>query len=192
MTLGSLFSGIGGLELGLERALGCRTVWQVERDPYARHILARHWPEVERFDDVRTVGQHNLTPVDLLCGGFPCQDLSAAGKGAGLEGARSGLWYEMRRIIDELRPTWVVAGSTSTATAEKNARPLAEVLTTSEPSRPASGCLLDPGWCESFMGFPPGWTAPVEAVGPPPVFVRPGSAASVTASSPPVPKRSAG
>ena len=94
--------------LGLERALGCRTVWQVERDPYARHVLAQHWPEVERHDDVRTVGRHNLAPVDILCGGFPCQDLSAAGKGAGLAGDRSGLWFEMRRIIDELRPGWIV------------------------------------------------------------------------------------
>lgn len=106
--IGSLFSGIGGLELGLERAGLGRVVWQVERDAFCRHILARHWPEARRFDDVRTVGRHNLAPVDVLCGGFPCQDLSAAGKGAGLEGARSGLWYEMRRIIDELRPSWVV------------------------------------------------------------------------------------
>jgi DNA (cytosine-5)-methyltransferase 1 len=113
VTIGSLFSGIGGLELGLERATGARVVWQVERDAYCRHVLARHWPDAARYDDVRTVGAHNLAPVDLLCGGFPCQDLSAAGRGAGFgtEDAptRSGLWYEMRRVIDELRPTWVVA-----------------------------------------------------------------------------------
>jgi DNA (cytosine-5)-methyltransferase 1 len=108
MLIGSLFSGIGGLELGLERAGLGRVAWQVERDGYCRHVLARHWPDVPRFDDVRTVGRHNLPRVDVLCGGFPCQDLSAAGKGAGLDGARSGLWHEMRRIIDELRPTWIV------------------------------------------------------------------------------------
>lgn len=87
-------------------------VWQVERDGYCRHVLARHWPDAVRHDDVRTVGAHNLAPVDILCGGFPCQDLSAAGKGAGFgtEDAptRSGLWFEFRRIIHELRPAWVV------------------------------------------------------------------------------------
>jgi len=108
VTIGSLFSGIGGLELGLERAGLGAVVWQVERDAYCRHILARHWPEAQRFDDVRTVGRDNLAPVDVLCGGFPCQDLSAAGNGAGLEGARSGLWYEMRRVIEEIEPTWIV------------------------------------------------------------------------------------
>lgn len=108
MRIGSLFSGIGGLELGLERAGLGSVVWQVERSAFCRHILARHWPDVERFDDVRTVGSATLVPVDLLCGGFPCQDVSAAGAGAGLAGARSGLWYEMRRIIGELAPRWVV------------------------------------------------------------------------------------
>jgi DNA (cytosine-5)-methyltransferase 1 len=113
MRLGSLFSGIGGLELGLERAGLGRTVYQVERDAYARHVLARHWPDVPRFDDVRTVGAHNLPRVDVICGGFPCQDVSAAGKMAGIgtpdaPTSRSGLWFEMRRIIDEQRPTWVV------------------------------------------------------------------------------------
>jgi DNA (cytosine-5)-methyltransferase 1 len=112
MRIGSLFSGIGGLELGLERATGGHVVWQVERDAYCRHILARHWPDAARHDDVRTVGAANLALVDLLCGGFPCQDVSAAGKQAGLgtpdAPTRSGLWYEMRRIIGELRPTWVV------------------------------------------------------------------------------------
>jgi DNA (cytosine-5)-methyltransferase 1 len=108
LRIGSLFSGIGGLELGLERAGLGRTVYQVERDAYCRHVLARHWPEALRFDDVRTVGAHNLPRVDVLCGGFPCQDLSAAGKMAGLAGERSGLWFEMRRIVDECRPTWLV------------------------------------------------------------------------------------
>jgi site-specific DNA-cytosine methylase len=113
LRLGSLFSGIGGLELGLERAGLGRTVYQVERDAYARHVLARHWPDVPRFDDVRTVGAHNLPRVDVICGGFPCQDVSAAGKQAGIgtpeaPTSRSGLWFEMRRIIDEQRPAWVV------------------------------------------------------------------------------------
>lgn len=108
MTIGSLFSGIGGLELGLEWAGHGPTIWQVEQCPKLRNCLATHWPEVERFDDVRTVGAHNLEPVDIICGGFPCQDISGAGKGAGLGGSRSGLWFEMERIIKELRPAWVI------------------------------------------------------------------------------------
>ena len=107
-TIGSLFAGIGGLELGLEWAGFGPTLWQVERDAYAARVLARHWPSAKRYDDVRTVGKHNLQSVDILCGGFPCQDLSFAGKGAGLNGERSGLWREFARIIGEIRPDYVV------------------------------------------------------------------------------------
>jgi len=112
LTIGSLFSGIGGLELGLERA-GMRTVWQVEMDDYATQILARHWPDAIRFRDVREVGSHNLPHVDLICGGFPCQDISYAGKGAGIAGERSGLWSEFARIVRELRPRYVVVENVS-------------------------------------------------------------------------------
>ena len=108
MRIGSLFSGIGGLELGLERAGLGRTVWQVERSAFCRWVLRSHWPGAVQHDDVRTVGRANLAPVDLICGGFPCQDLSSAGKGAGLAGARSGLWYHMERVINEIEPGWVV------------------------------------------------------------------------------------
>lgn len=105
MKIGSLFSGIGGLELGLERAIpGAEVVWQVEKDEYARRVLAKHWPEARRFEDVRKVGRSNLAPVGLVCGGFPCQDLSYCGKGAGLDGERSGLWSEFARIIGEMAP----------------------------------------------------------------------------------------
>lgn len=108
MKIGSLFSGIGGLELGLERAGLGRVAWQVEIDPFCRRVLAKHWPNVERFEDVRRVGKSTLAPVDLICGGFPCQDVSVAGKGAGLEGERSGLWSEYLRIVAELGPSLVV------------------------------------------------------------------------------------
>ena len=97
--IGSLFSGIGGLETGLERAGLGRVVWQVEQDTYCRQVLAKHWPDVARFDDVRSVGAGKLERVDLICGGFPCQDLSVAGSGEGLNGDRSGLWFEYARII---------------------------------------------------------------------------------------------
>lgn len=107
LTFGSLFAGIGGLDLGLERA-GLRCAWQVEIDDYCRQVLARHWPHVPRFNDVREVGASTLAPVDVLAGGFPCQDLSNSGRRAGIEGARSGLWKEFDRLIGELKPPYVL------------------------------------------------------------------------------------
>lgn len=108
VTIGSLFSGIGGLELGLERAGLGPVVWQVEKEPFCREVLAKHWPSAMRFDDVRTVGRDVLERVRIICGGFPCQDISYAGSGAGLAGERSGLWSEFARIIRELRPQFIV------------------------------------------------------------------------------------
>lgn len=107
LTVGSLFAGIGGLDLGLERA-GMKVVWQVENDDYCKRVLAKHWPDVQRFDDVRHVGAHNLDRVDVVCGGFPCQDISNAGRRAGIDGERSGLWSAFHRIICELRPPIVL------------------------------------------------------------------------------------
>jgi DNA (cytosine-5)-methyltransferase 1 len=105
IRIGSLFAGIGGFELGLERAIpNSQTIWQVEQEPFCQKVLEKHWPNAKMYDDVRTVGSHNLESVDILCGGFPCQDISTAGKGKGLEGEKSGLWKEMYRIISELRP----------------------------------------------------------------------------------------
>lgn len=108
MKFGSLFAGIGGFDIALERA-GMTCAFQVEIDKACRDVLARRCPDVPRFDDIRTVGRHNLPVVDLLCGGFPCQDLSVAGRHAGLAGQRSGLWWEFHRLIDELAPEWVLA-----------------------------------------------------------------------------------
>jgi DNA (cytosine-5)-methyltransferase 1 len=114
IRIGSLFAGIGGLELGLEAGLAAtgweaETVWQVEQNEYCRAVLARHWPGAVRYDDVRDIGTSSVPPVDLLCGGFPCQDLSVAGKGAGLEGAKSGLFWEMARIVREIQPRlWIM------------------------------------------------------------------------------------
>ncbi len=109
LTIGSLFSGIGGLELGLERALGATVAWQVELDPFCRRVLAKHWPAADRsVCDVRNAGVATLPRVDLVCGGFPCQDISVAGAGAGLSGAKSGLWFDFRRVVEELRPLAVV------------------------------------------------------------------------------------
>ncbi|MHC4511748.1 MAG: DNA cytosine methyltransferase [Planctomycetota bacterium] len=111
LTVGSLFTGIGGLDLGLKRA-GMRIVWQVEIDEWCRKVLAKHFPEAERFADVRECGRHNLESVDLICGGFPCKQTSVAAaihrRRNGLGGADSGLWDQQRRIIDQRRPAWAV------------------------------------------------------------------------------------
>lgn len=106
IKIGSLFAGIGGFELGLERAIpNSETVWQVEQEPFCQKILKKHWPHSKIYNDVRAVGAHNLEQVDIICGGFPCQDISQANATAkGLEGEKSGLWFEMLRIISELRP----------------------------------------------------------------------------------------
>jgi len=107
LTFGSLFAGIGGIDLGLERAgMECR--WQVEIDPFCQKVLAKHWPDVRRYEDVRKVGAHNLESVDLIAGGFPCQDISNAGRREGIKGKRSGLWFEMLRVICELRPEYIL------------------------------------------------------------------------------------
>ena len=106
MKFGSLFTGIGGIDLGFERA-GMKCAWQVEIDDYCNRVLEKHWPNVERFRDVREVGKHNLAPVDLIAGGFPCQPHSVAGKRRGKEDDRN-LWPDYLRIIQELKPRWVV------------------------------------------------------------------------------------
>ncbi len=149
MKVGSLFAGIGGFDLGLQRA-GMEIVWQVETDDYCNKVLAKHWPEVKRYGDIRrlhgvtahakrlgwkkgarkriqskkqiTEGQNSvnlcqetlqeacencLPPVDLICGGFPCQPFSVAGRRKGKADDRY-LWPEMFRIISEIRPRWVL------------------------------------------------------------------------------------
>lgn len=108
LKLGSLCSGVGGLELGLEWALSCETIWQVEIEPHLRAVLAHHWPSAKQFNDVTQVGAHNLEPVDIICFGSPCQDVSSAGKRLGLSGPKSSLFYECARVVGELGPDWVV------------------------------------------------------------------------------------
>jgi DNA (cytosine-5)-methyltransferase 1 len=108
----SLFAGIGGFDLGLERTGGFETVAFCEIDPFCQRVLAKHWPKVPCYDDVRTLTGERLAAdgvaVDIICGGFPCQDVSIAGAREGLDGERSGLWYDYRRLIGELRPRYVL------------------------------------------------------------------------------------
>ena len=109
IKIGSLFAGIGGFERGIEAAIkGAETIWQVEREPFCQKVLKKHWPNSKIYNDVRDITKENVEPVDMLIGGFPCQDISWAGKGKGLDGKKSGLWWEMHRIIRELRPRVVV------------------------------------------------------------------------------------
>ncbi len=172
LTVGSLFAGIGGLELGLERA-GMKVKWQVEIDGYATKVLEKHWPRVARWRDIttfppdasgeqdniqhkeprrpgkqrrhsvdtrtkaarqangkasadRTIRCGESWSVDLICGGFPCQDISTAGKRAGLHGDRSGLFFEAIRVVELLRPRWLLLENV----AGLLARGLDEVLAT--------------------------------------------------------------
>lgn len=106
MKVLDLFSGIGGFSLGLERA-GMKTVAFCEIDPYCRAVLKKHWPEVPCHDDI-TTREFFEGEADVVCGGFPCQDISALGKRAGIAGARSGLWREMVRAVRVVRPLYVI------------------------------------------------------------------------------------
>jgi DNA (cytosine-5)-methyltransferase 1 len=108
MTFLSLFAGIGGMDLGLERA-GMKCIGQVEIDKFCRKVLKKHWPDVPKWKDVRKFnGDEIKEKPDLICGGFPCQDISNAGKQAGINGSRSGLWFEFSRIIRTIRPRYVL------------------------------------------------------------------------------------
>lgn len=105
-TFGSLFSGIGGIDLGLEMA-GFSCKWQVEIDPFCRSVLAKHWPDVKRYEDVRSFSPTREHKVDLICGGYPCQPFSIAGKRQGGEDERH-LWPEFLRVIRILRPRYAL------------------------------------------------------------------------------------
>jgi len=113
-----LFSGIGGFSLGLERTGGFETVAFCEIEEYSDNVLEQHWPDVVSYEDVRTLTRERLAndgigQIDVICGGFPCQDISTAGKGAGLHGERSGLWFEYLRLIDEVGPSYVIIENVS-------------------------------------------------------------------------------
>lgn len=111
LTVGSLFSGIGGLDLGLERA-GMTVRWQVEIDPWCRRVLAKHWPDVTRYADIKTIDWKEVKPVDLVCGGFPCQPVSLAGKRLAQDDPR-WLWPEFARCLRALRPRFALLENTT-------------------------------------------------------------------------------
>jgi len=147
MRVLDLFSGIGGFSLGLERA-GMRTIAFCEVDPVCRQVLRKHWPVVPIFEDVKTLSAKDIhETVDVICGGFPCQDISVAGLGAGLAGERSGLWYQFHRLIEEAQPRYVIIENV----AALRARGLDEILR-----------------CLSALGFDAEWHCiPARSVGAP-------------------------
>ena len=109
LRIGSLFSGYGGLDLAVQQVYEAEPVWHVEFDDAPSKILAHHWPNVPNLHDVTAVGWEQVEPIDILTGGFPCQDVSVAGRRAGMtDGTRSGLWSHMAHAIDVLRPQLVV------------------------------------------------------------------------------------
>jgi len=126
IKIGSLFAGIGGFELGIERAIpNSSTIWQVEQNKFCQRILKKHWPNATIYNDVKHINKNNVEPVDILLGGFPCQDISICGKRKGInEGKKSSLYFEMHRIISELRPRIVVMENVPAITN----RGLSEVL----------------------------------------------------------------
>lgn len=149
MIFGSLFAGIGGFDLGLERA-GMTPAWQVEIDDDCNRVLAKHWPDVARFRDVRECGAGNLSAVDLICGGFPCQPHSVAGRRLGGADDRD-LWGEFARIVRELRPQWVLAENVPGLLSSEHGRFFGRVL------RDLAACGYDVEWdCISakFIGAP--------------------------------------
>jgi DNA (cytosine-5)-methyltransferase 1 len=136
LTFGSLFAGVGGFDLGMEAA-GWSCAWQVEWDAKCQQVLARHWPDVPRWGDVCDLNGAQLPPVDCVTFGSPCQDLSVAGKRAGLDGERSGLFFEAIRIIEEMRdatdhafPRWAVWENVAGALSSNRGADFGAVLDT--------------------------------------------------------------
>jgi DNA (cytosine-5)-methyltransferase 1 len=148
ITVGSLFSGVGGFDLGFVRA-GFDVRWQCEIDRDCRDVLCRQFPETDViYSDVRTLPTHDVERVDILIGGFPCQDLSVAGRRAGLDGSRSGLFYEFCRIIGELRPTLVVMENVAGLLSSNGGYDMAIILGTLRDlgAHDIAWCVLDAQW----------------------------------------------
>lgn len=138
MTVGSLFSGIGGFDLGFERA-GYDVRWQVEIDEYANRVLAKHWPHVRRYRDIRTIDWRDVEPVDVVCGGFPCQPHSVAGRRKASEDDRD-LWPEVVRCLRETQPRWFVGENVTGLLSSENGRFFGTVL------RDLAACGFDVEW----------------------------------------------
>nr|WP_154921174.1 DNA cytosine methyltransferase [Microbacterium testaceum] len=127
LRIGSLFSGYGGLDLAVEEVFDGETVWFSEFSPAPARVFAHHWPGVPNLGDITTTDWNTVEPVDVICGGFPCQDVSTVGRMAGLHpGTRSGLWARMAEAIDVLQPEWVVAENVRGLLSATATRPVPE------------------------------------------------------------------
>lgn len=138
LTVGSLFSGIGGFELGLERTGGFKTVWQCEIDEFCQKVLAKHWPDVQRFSDIKEMNG-DVPHVDVICGGFPCQPVSVAGKRKG-DCDERWLWPEFFRVVCEVNPTWVLVENVPGLLSADSGRIFGGIL------RDLSRCGYDAEW----------------------------------------------
>ena len=127
-TIGSLFAGIGGFDLGFEQA-GFTTAWQVKIKPECRAVLADHFPHARQFADVRTA-LPDLWRVDVICGGFPCQDVSTMGRRARLGGKRTGLFFDAMRIVSTLKPRWLVLENVPGLLSSNDGRDFETVIAT--------------------------------------------------------------
>lgn len=146
MRHGSLFSGIGGIDLGFDMS-GIKCSWQVENDPKCLSVLKNHWPDVPKFGDICTIGVEELEKVEIISGGFPCQDVSIAGRRDGLKGVRSGLWFEFHRIIDGLKPEWVVVENVPGLLSSNGGRDFATIIRSlDESGYGVAWRILDSQW----------------------------------------------
>ena len=152
LRYGSLFSGIGGIDLGMDMA-GFECAWQVEVDDYCRQVLETHWPGVPKYGDIYDVKGSEIEPVDIICGGFPCQPVSLAGERVGVDDER-WLWDEFYRLICEVRPRWVVAENVPGLLSANSGRAFAGVL----------GDLAEGGYDAIWDVFPAGGPGGVGAL----------------------------
>ena len=149
LTIGSLFSGIGGFELGLERTGEFKTLWQCEKDEFCLKVLEKHWPDVKRFTDIHEM-KEGIPYVDVICGGFPCQPVSCAGKRKGAQDER-WLWPEFYRVVCEVRPEWVIIENVPGLLSADSGRLFAGIL------RDLSSSGYDAEWnivSAAFVGAP--------------------------------------
>lgn len=140
LRIGSLFSGYGGLDLAVEHHFNAETIWYSELNEHVARVFSHHWPDAPNLGDISTIDWSTVPPVDILCGGFPCQDVSTVGKQAGLApGTRSGLWSFMAAAIEALQPRYVVIENVRGLLSASAVRPERQGATDDERNpRPAT------------------------------------------------------
>ena len=185
LRVGSLFSGYGGLDLAVEHALDAETIWFCENNEPVARVFAHHWPDAPNLGDITAVDWNDVPPVDVLCGGFPCQDVSTVGKRAGLApDTRSGLWSHMAEAIDALQPQLVVIenvrGLLSSPAVRAPLEGADNAQRNPEPATPSDATFRDlepdPWVWETAQLDLSGQPAPYSAIWPTSGWMRSGSA----------------